>query len=66
MWTAERGGCLPNVGAAIVGAAGSPRRLSTDHDPLFEFHPWKANLQILQIATVKRVTYVPLSHSSSG
>ncbi len=39
-----------------------PRRLSTDHDPLFEFYRWKANLRILDIAEVKTVPYAPLSH----
>jgi transposase InsO family protein len=39
-----------------------PRRISTDHDPLFEFHRWKANLRILEIDEVKTVPYVPLSH----
>lgn len=39
-----------------------PRSLSTDHDPLFEFHRWKANLRILEIEGIKTVPYVPLSH----
>lgn len=39
-----------------------PRSLSSDHDPLFEFHRWKANLRILEIEEVKTVPYVPLSH----
>jgi hypothetical protein len=24
-----------------------PKRLSSDHDPLFRFHRWRANLRIL-------------------
>lgn len=39
-----------------------PRYLGTDHDPLFEFHRWKANLRILDVAEVRTVPYVPLSH----
>ncbi|HUF72444.1 MAG TPA: integrase core domain-containing protein [Gammaproteobacteria bacterium] len=39
-----------------------PRYLSTDHDPLFEFHRWKANLRILEVTEVKTVPYVPLPH----
>ena len=39
-----------------------PRCLSSDHDPLFEFHRWKANLRILDVTEVKTVPYVPLSH----
>jgi len=33
---------------AIAGA-GMPRYLSTDNDPLFLFHQWKANLRILAV-----------------
>ena len=47
----------------IIGRAGnSPRALSSDHDPLFEYRRWKANLRILEIADVKTVPDVPLSH----
>lgn len=46
---------------AIAGAT-PPQRLSTDHDPLFEFHRWQANLRIFEIEAVKTVPYVPLSH----
>jgi putative transposase len=37
-----------------------PRRLSYDHDPLFEFHRWQANLRILGIQSVRSVPYVPV------
>ena len=47
---------------AIAGAAGRPRHLSTDHDPLFEFQRWKANLRTLEIEALKTMPYVPLSH----
>ncbi|MEO8466170.1 MAG: integrase core domain-containing protein [Gammaproteobacteria bacterium] len=47
----------------IVGAEHRvPCSLSSDHDPLFEFHRWKANLRILEVAEIKTVPYVPLSH----
>ncbi len=39
-----------------------PHTLSSDHDPLFEFQRWKANLRILEIKELKTVPYVPLSH----
>ena len=39
-----------------------PRYLSSDHDPLFEFHRWKANLRTLEVEEIKTVPYVPLSH----
>jgi putative transposase len=48
---------------AAIHGQGAPRRLSTDHDPLFEAHRWTANLRILEIAEVKTVAHVPLSHS---
>jgi transposase InsO family protein len=39
-----------------------PTRLSFDHDPLFEFLQWKANLRILEIEPVRSVPHVPVSH----
>jgi len=39
-----------------------PRYLSSDHDPLYQFHPWQANLRVLEIQEIKTVPYVPLSH----
>jgi transposase InsO family protein len=39
-----------------------PKRLSYDHDPLFEFQRWQANLRILGIESVRTVPYAPVSH----
>jgi putative transposase len=39
-----------------------PRHVSTDHDPLFRFHRWLANLRVLAIDEVKSVPYAPVSH----
>jgi len=39
-----------------------PVRLSLDHDPLFQFHRWQANLRILAIETVQSVPFVPVSN----
>jgi len=39
-----------------------PKHLSTDHDPLFRFHRWLANLRVLAIEEVKSVPYTPVSH----
>ena len=36
--------------------------LSPDHDPLYRFHQWQANLRILDVKKIKTVPYVPLSH----
>jgi putative transposase len=49
-------------GRAIANSPALPHRLSSDHDPLFEYRQWKANLRILEISEVKTVPYVPLSH----
>ncbi len=46
---------------ATAGAS-LPRHLSSDNDPLFLFHRWKANLRILDVEEIKTVPYVPLSH----
>ncbi len=45
-----------------ISGKGEPRYLSSDHDPLFEYHRWKANLRILDIEEIKTVPYAPLSH----
>jgi putative transposase len=45
-----------------IHGQGTPRHLSTDHDPLFEAHRWMANLRILEIDEIKTVPLVPLSH----
>ena len=39
-----------------------PKHVSTDHDPLFRFHRWLANLRVLEIDEVKSVPYAPVSH----
>jgi transposase InsO family protein len=39
-----------------------PKRLSSDHDPLFRFHRWRANLRILDIEELKSVPFAPRSH----
>jgi putative transposase len=39
-----------------------PKYLSSDHDRLYQFHQWRANLRILDVEEIKTVPYVPLSH----
>lgn len=39
-----------------------PKRISSDNDPLFKFHRWKANLRILEIEEIKSIPYTPISH----
>ena len=52
---------LPDASSHHFGSA-LPTYVSSDHDPLFEYHRWKANLRILQVKEVKTVPFVPLSH----
>src|SRR5262249_18341308 len=42
--------------------AGLPKYVSSDHDPLYRFHQWEANLRILDITEIKTVPYTPWSH----
>ena len=46
----------------VISRQSLPRYLSTDHDPLFRYHRWQANLRVLDIEPVKTVPYVPMSH----
>ena len=39
-----------------------PKYLSSDHDPLYRFHQWHANLRILDVMEIRTVPDVPLSH----
>jgi len=39
-----------------------PKYLSSDHDPVYRFHQWQANLRVLEVKEIKTVPYVPLSH----
>ena len=40
----------------------SPKYISTDHNPLFKFHRWQANLRILDIDEIKSIPFTPVSH----
>jgi transposase InsO family protein len=45
-----------------VPAHSLPKYLSSDHDPLYRFHQWQANLRVLGVTEIKTVPYVPFSH----
>ena len=45
-----------------IRGAGLPKYLSSDHDPLYRFHQWEANLRILGVSEIKTVPYTPWSH----
>ena len=47
---------------AIRGQRWMPKYLSSDHDPLYKFHQWQANLRILEVTEIKSVPCIPLSH----
>src|SRR6266852_5445649 len=49
------------INRAIAGEP-KPKYLSTDHDPLFRFHRWLANLRVLEVEEIKSVPYAPVSH----
>ena len=60
-------------GAALCGmfhrairGQGLPKYLSSDHDPLYRFHQWQANLRVLEVTEIKTVPYVPLWHPFIG
>ena len=57
----DRVGVCRMFNYAITGQT-LPKYLSTDHDPLFRFHRWLANLRVLEIEEVKSVAYAPVSH----
>jgi putative transposase len=39
-----------------------PTHISSDNDPLFQYHRWKANLRVLQIDEIKSLPHAPMSH----
>jgi putative transposase len=46
----------------IISGKRPPKYLSSDNDPLFLFHRWRANLRILEIDEIKSVPGNPVSH----
>jgi transposase InsO family protein len=46
----------------IIAGKKPPRCVSSDHDPLFTYHRWQANLRILEVREIKSIPAVPLSH----
>jgi putative transposase len=47
---------------SAIRGYGLPKYLSSDHDPLYRFHQWQANLRVLEVTEIKTVPYEPLSH----
>jgi putative transposase len=40
-----------------------PRHLSSDNEPVFRFHRWRANLRVLEVHEIKTVPSTPRSHT---
>jgi len=47
---------------AAISTQGIPHHLSSDNDPLFRYHRWRANLRILGVEEIKSIPYTPVSH----
>ncbi len=45
-----------------ISGMGIPKYVSSDHDPLFEYQRWQANLRILDVEEIKTVPHTPVSH----
>ena len=56
------GASLCRMFSQIIAGRSLPRHLSSDHDPLFRFHRWLANLRILEVEEIKSIPYVRVSH----
>ena len=45
-----------------ISTMGDPKYLSSNNDPLFQYHQWQANLRIMDADEIKSVPYRPRSH----
>ena len=52
----------PNLSNEAISGKGWPTYISSDNDPLFQYHRWKANLRVLEINEIKSLPHVPMSH----
>jgi len=59
---AVHGAALCRMFQRAIRGHGLPKYLSSDHDPLYRFHQWQANLRVLEVKEIKTVPHVPLSH----
>ena len=42
-----------------ISSMDTPKYLSSDHDPLFNYHQWAANLRVPDIDEIKSILYTP-------
>ena len=59
---AVNGEALCHMFKQAIRGASLPKYLSSDHDPLYRFQQWEANLRILGVREIKTIPYVPWSH----
>jgi len=59
---AVNGDALCRMFKRAIQRTAVPKYLRSDHDPLYRYHQWQANLRILGVTEIKTVPYVPLSH----
>ena len=68
LWTSSRaasdvdGVALCRMFNTAISTRGAPKYLSSENDPLFQYHQWQANLRILDIVELKSIPYTPCSH----
>ena len=46
----------------VISKQDLPHYISSDNDPIFLYHRWRANLRILDVEEIKSVPHVPISH----
>jgi len=56
------GAALCRMFNTAISTRGTPKYLSSDNDPLFQYHQWQANLRILDVDELKSIPYTPCSH----
>jgi hypothetical protein len=56
------GPALCRMSTEATSRQGWPAHISSDNDPLFQYHRWKANLRALDIEEIKSLPHVPMSH----
>ena len=56
------GAALCSMFNSAISNQCAPHYLSSDNDPLFRYHQWRANLRILDVDEIKSIPYTPQSH----
>jgi putative transposase len=56
------GATLCSMFNTAISTRSVPHYLSSDNDPLFQYHRWRSNLRILGVEEIKSIPYMPLSH----